>query len=71
VTAACASITGGGSPSCASTTLSPTATQIAAGTESTGNTSYTVLLNFTLADAWSFLPKTSCALTVSYQLTGN
>lgn len=70
VTVTCTSVTGGSSGACnASFPLSTTGQQVAAGQESSGtNKAYSVTINFTLADSWAYIAKTSpaCTLTLTY-----
>jgi hypothetical protein len=73
VTVSCSSVTGGSSGACATSfALSTTAVQVASGKESTAsNATYSVNLNFTLADSWQYIAKQSpsCTLTLTYTVT--
>ena len=73
VTVTCSSVFGGSSGACGSgITLSTAAQQVASGKESTGtNKPYSVTLNFTLADSWSYIAKQapSCTLSLTYTVT--
>ena len=51
--------------------VSNTNTQVASGNEASGSASYSVTVNFALADDWKFLPATCTAQTFSYLLTAN
>jgi hypothetical protein len=74
VTVTCASTTvsGGGAGACgAAFPLSTTAHVVASGTEGRNSDTYTVVINFTLADSWKYIAKTSpaCSSTLSYVTT--
>jgi len=74
VTVSCSSTTvgGGGTGSCgAAFPLSTTAHVVTNGTEGRNSSTYTVLINFTLADSWKYIAQTSpaCSLTLSYVTT--
>jgi hypothetical protein len=71
VTVTCGGVTGGSAGTCGGGfTLTGAGQQIASGKESTGNNApYSVTLNFTLADSWSYIAKSSCTLTVTYTVT--
>ena len=72
ITATCGSVTGGTGGTCAGGfAVSTTNTQVASGTETTGSASYSVTVNFALADDWKYLPATCTAQTFSYLLTAN
>lgn len=74
VTVSCsaASISGGGTAGCGgSFPLSTTAQTVASGTDSNVNRNYSVTLNFTLADSWSYIAETSPACTLSLTYTAN
>jgi hypothetical protein len=46
------------------------AQQVASGKEDNAtNAPYTVTLNFTLTDSWSYIANPSCSLTLTYTLT--
>jgi hypothetical protein len=71
VTVSCASASTsiGGSASCSAPfTLSTTAQTVASGSQSFLTYSYSVTLNFTLADNWKYIAETSpsCSLSLSY-----
>jgi hypothetical protein len=47
--------------------LSTSAQQVASGNEASGsNKAYSVTLNFTLADSWSYIANSSCTLSLTY-----
>jgi hypothetical protein len=73
VTATCSSVTGGSSGACsAAITLSTSGQQVATGHEANGGSQpYSVKMNFTLADSWAYIAKTSpaCTLTLTYTVT--
>ena len=69
VTATCTGVTGGSGGACgASVPLSTAAHQVASGNEANGAAakSYSVTLNFTLADSWSYIANSSCTLSLTY-----
>ena len=70
VTATCvaASVSGSkGSATCATSfTLSTVANQIANGTQANGNQTYTVQINYTLAESWRYVANSSCTLSLTY-----
>jgi hypothetical protein len=59
---------GGGSGACSSAfPLSTLSRQVAAGAEGSGNNSYSVLINYTLAESWRYPASNgSCTLTLTY-----
>ena len=60
---------GGGTGACSgSFPLSTTAQQIASGAEGDGTNSYTVSINFTLAESWRYVANSSCAVTLTYSV---
>jgi hypothetical protein len=69
----CGSAGGGNSASCSAPFYLSNALQtIASGTEGSGPASYTVIVNFTFADSWTYIPATApCTLNLSYQITAN
>lgn len=67
----CGSVTGGTGACSAAKSLTNTAATIASGTESKGNTAYTVNLTFTLQDSWKYIATSSCSLAVTYTITAN
>ena len=71
VSVACGGVTGGTAGACGGGfTLSGVGQQIASGKEVTGgNKPYSVTVNFTLADSWSYLVGSSCSLSVTYTVT--
>jgi hypothetical protein len=72
VTATCTTITGGAGTCGGPVPLSTTGIQVASGNEQPGNRDYSVVLTFTLADSWTYLPSTtSCSLTLTYTVTVN
>ncbi len=45
---------------------------IASGTETNGNTSYTIVVNYAFTDSWRFIPTgAACSLGLSYLITAN
>ena len=71
VRAACGSASvsgGGGTGACSSTfPLANLSQQVAAGAEGSGNNSYSVLINYTLAESWRYPASNgSCTLTLTY-----
>jgi len=68
VTCASATVSGsGGNGGCnGSFPLSTTPQQIAGGTQGDGANSYSVSLNFTLAESWRYVANSSCTLTLTY-----
>ncbi len=72
ITATCGSVTGGTGGTCAGGfAVSTTNTLVASGNEANATSSYSVTLNFNLADDWKYLPATCTAQTFSYLLTAN
>jgi hypothetical protein len=73
VTVTCSSVTGGTAGACKpAITLSTASQQVATGKESaSAGASYSVSMNFTLADSWAYIAKTSpaCTLTLTYTVT--
>lgn len=73
VTAACVSATVDGrfgTGSCGgSFALSTVATQLAGGLEGDGVQSYSVLVQYTLAESWRYVANPSCQLTLTYTVT--
>ena len=71
VNVSCGGVTGGSSGACGGGfTLSGAPQQIASGTEASGSgKAYSVTVNFTLADSWSYLVSSSCSLSVTYTVT--
>jgi hypothetical protein len=73
VTATCSSVTGGTAGACKpAITLSTVGQQVATGKESASSGApYSVSINFTLADSWAYIAKTSpvCTLTLTYTVT--
>jgi hypothetical protein len=67
----CANVTGGSFGTCAAgVTLSTTGQNVAGGLESTANNApYSVTLNFTLADSWSYIANSSCSISLTYTVT--
>jgi len=64
-----ASAGGNGTASCSgSFPLSTAAQQIAGGAEGDGTNSYSVSINFTLAESWRYVANPSCSLTVNYSV---
>lgn len=72
-TVACSSASvsgGGGSGTCsAAFPLSAGPQQVAGGLQGNGNRTYTVTINFSLADSWRYVAAPSCALTLTYIVT--
>lgn len=68
VKATCTGVSGGSSGSCGGpVSLSTGAQQIATGKESNGaNKAYSVTLNFTLTDSWSYIASSACTLSLTY-----
>jgi hypothetical protein len=70
VSVSCASASvggGGGSGSCSgASTLSTVAQQVATGAEGDGTQSYTVQINYALAESWRYVANSSCTLTLTY-----
>jgi hypothetical protein len=59
----------GGTGTCSgSFPLSTTPQQIAGGAEGDGTNSYTVLVNFTLAESWRYVADSSCTITLTYSV---
>jgi hypothetical protein len=57
----------GGTGSCSgSFPLSTTAQQIASGLEGDGTQSYSVSMNFTLAESWRYVANSACTITLTY-----
>jgi hypothetical protein len=48
--------------------LSTTAQQIAGGAEGDGTGSYSVSMNFTLAESWRYVPSSACTITLTYSV---
>lgn len=77
VTCASASVTGGGylgTVACNSAfDLSTSAGTVASGLQGDGDQDYTILINYTLTDAWMYPGKISpsCSLTLNYTVTAN
>jgi hypothetical protein len=71
VTASCSSVSvGTGTCNGAAPALGLTATTIASGNEGSGNTTYTVNVQFAITDAWKYKGHTSaCTLNVTYTIT--
>ena len=73
VQVACGSATvsgGGGTGACSgSFPLSTTPRQIAGGAEGDGTSSYSVTINFTLAESWQYIANSSCTLTLTYSVS--
>jgi hypothetical protein len=74
VTVSCASATvgGGGAGTCGGAfPLSTASHVVVSGTEGRNSSTYTVVINFTLADSWKYIAKTSpaCSLTLTYTTT--
>jgi hypothetical protein len=58
---------GGGTGLCGGTfTLSTSAQQIAGGAQGNGTQSYTVRVNYMLAESWRYIANPSCNLTLTY-----
>lgn len=74
VTCASASVSGGGTAACGSAFgLSTSAGTVASGVQGSGNLDYTILINYTLTDAWKYPGKISptCSLTLNYTVAAN
>jgi hypothetical protein len=57
----------GGTGTCSgSFPLSTTAQQIAGGLEGDGSQSYSVSMNFTLAESWRYVANSACTITLTY-----
>jgi len=73
VTAMCTGVAGGTGGACTGGSgfaLSTAGQQVASGKEATGiGKSYSVTINFTLADSWSYIAKSSCTLSLTYTVT--
>ena len=72
VTCSAASISGGGTASCAgSFPLSTTAQTVASGRDTNNNRNYSATIGFTLADNWKYIAETSpaCTLSLTYTAT--
>jgi hypothetical protein len=73
ITVTCSGVTGGSAGACGgAVTLSGASQQVASGKESTSNNApYSVTLNLTLADSWSYIAKQApaCTLTLTYTVT--
>lgn len=69
-TCATASVSGGlGTGSCGGPfPLSTTPQQIAGGAEGDGTNSYSVSINFTLAESWRYVANPSCTITLTYSV---
>jgi len=67
-TAASASGTGGTGSCGLSVPLSTTLQQIAGGAEGDETSSYTVSINFTLAESWRYVANSSCTITLTYSI---
>lgn len=67
----CGGITGGSSGACGGPlTLSGVPQQIASGKEASGaGKPYSVTLNFSLTDSWSYIAGSSCTLSLTYTVT--
>jgi hypothetical protein len=65
-----ASVSGGsGTGACSgSFPLSAAAQQVAAGAEGDGTKSYSVSINFTLAESWRYLANSGCTITLTYSV---
>jgi hypothetical protein len=58
---------GGGTGSCAgSFPLSTASQQIAGGAQGDGSNSYSVSINFTLAESWRYIANSACTITLTY-----
>ena len=69
VTCGTTSSTRGPVPTCsAAFTLSTAVQTLASGKEANGNASYTVVINYTLADSWKYVASPSCTLNLTYTL---
>jgi hypothetical protein len=68
VKATCTGVTGGNNGSCGGgINVSTVPQQVASGKEANGaNKAYSVTLNFTLADSWSYIAGSSCTLNLTY-----
>ncbi len=71
VKATCTGVAGGSAGTCGGAiTLTGAGQQVASGKESASNGApYSVTLNFTLADSWSYIANSSCTLTLTYTVT--
>ena len=73
ITVTCTSVTGGTAGACKpAITLSTASQQVATGKESaSASAPYSVSMNFTLADSWAYIAKTSpaCTQTLTYTVT--
>ena len=71
VKATCTGVAGGSAGTCgAAVNLSTSAQQVANGNEASGaGKAYSVTLNFSLADSWSYIANSSCSLTLTYTVT--
>ncbi len=73
ITVTCSSVTGGTAGACKpAITLSTASQQVATGKESaSASAPYSVSMNFTLADSWAYIAKTSpaCTQTLTYTVT--
>jgi len=71
VKATCTGVAGGSAGTCgAAVNLSTSAQQVASGNEASGaGKAYSVTLNFSLADSWSYIANSSCSLTLTYTVT--
>jgi hypothetical protein len=73
ISVTCGGVTGGTAGNCGGAiTLSGASQQVASGKEAAGaNQPYSVTLNFTLADSWSYIAKQSpsCTLSLTYTVT--
>jgi hypothetical protein len=65
-----ASVSGGaGTGGCGgSFPLSTTSQQIAGGAEGDGSNSYSVSINFTLAESWRYIANSACPITLTYSV---
>jgi hypothetical protein len=72
IRASCSAATvsgGAGTGACSgSFPLATTAQQIAAGAEGDGTNSYSISLNFTLAESWQYVANSACTITVTYSV---
>ena len=58
---------GGGTAACGgSFPLSTTPQQVAGGFEGAGTNSYSISMNFTLAESWRYVAKSACTITITY-----
>ena len=48
--------------------LSTTSQQIAAGAEGDGSNTYSVSINFTLAESWRYVANSACTITITYSV---